>query len=301
MKTKVTDAPLVPQVVFSAFSALPAFSAYLMSFFFLMEGCQNKIEPHPENMQQSPPLYTPGAPSGATSLFFLTSNTASFLKGRVADAGALSESEKCPVAAGASIYLTTVAQEAELEHVKVVLASSLPGCSLQSGFLYKAHFSGSGFAQADKSRLVGSEAAKKLVQQMISNRKDTLTGRSICLASSWTGLCHPCVASGMELAGIWPAGKYGAGNDNPNAFYAGWRTSGLKLESVLEKYNRDENKAPAGTILLWSKCSESHATAGHIAVVVETGKRSISDTNEQPILNCRSAGGQLREMLYPVD
>ena len=260
-------------------------SVFLSCAFFavgLSFSCQNKIAGNKKKeLQQLAPVYTPFGSTGGSSALSLSATTNTFLKARIADSGALSESEKCAIAPGSTLYLTASAQPAEQDHFKIALATSPAGCSLQSGFIYKAHFTGNGFAQEIKvSGLdecgipaeVDTAKANQLAQTAQKNQRGGLSGK-----------CYAAVADSLEELNLTPVGA-GAWSDAGIATISAADFITIEKSKVANNFIRVRPKGwgcvPKGAIVTWKRggCG-FNATHGHIEIVVSANKSNPGSSN----------------------
>jgi hypothetical protein len=199
------------------------------------------------------------------------------LKTKAIDSAKLFEADKCLIEEGTQIALKNPPAVPQNKHWRVDLQLRLPGCSLESGYLFVEHWK-RGPTSGGTSPVDGcshpADMDFELGRRLASESKRVNIG-------TFRGVCYEYAGIAIENVGLMPKGA------------GAWRAAGVPVESAAD-FVQVENSSvagnfvrfrptswsclPEGTIVVWNRgvCG-FNATHGHIEIVVS---RNTSDPSQ---------------------
>jgi hypothetical protein len=201
-----------------------------------------------------------------------------YLKTKPIDSAKLFDADKCPIEEGTQIALKSPPRVPENKHWRVDLQLRLPGCPLESGYLFVEHWKRSPSAVGPSSGDGCSHPADL----------DLELGRRLASESSrvnigaFTSRCYEYAGIAIENVGLMPKG--------PGA----WTSAGVPTQSAADFVQVEKSSVsgnfvrlrpsswsclPEGTIVVWDRgvCG-FNATHGHIEIVVSRNSNDASQT-----------------------
>lgn len=201
-----------------------------------------------------------------------------YLKTKAIDSAKLMDADKCEIYEGTQIALKTPPGAPTNKHWKVELALKIPGCALESGYLFTEHWKKSPVAGGGSSNdscghpsEMDFEMGRQLAQE--ANRINI---------GAFTSRCYEYAGMAIENVGLMPKGA------------GAWSAAGVPTTSAAD-FVQVENSSkasnfvrlkpstwaclPEGTIVVWDRgvCG-FNATHGHIEIVVASSPSSPSQT-----------------------
>lgn len=204
---------------------------------------------------------------------------ATFLKSKAVESAQLSAAEKCEIREGTQIVLKNPPTASANKHWKVELQLKIPGCALESGYLFTGHWKQS---PSSGGNITSSDGCN------FPSEMDFETGRQLAQESNrinigaFTGRCYEYAGVAIENVGLMPKGS------------AAWSAAGVPTRSAAD-FVQVENSSkagnfvrlrpsswsclPEGTIVVWDRgvCG-FNSTHGHIEIVVSRDGTNPSQT-----------------------
>jgi hypothetical protein len=249
-------------------------------------GCINQAN---GPVKKSPGAERPAAPLPTATFPQFSSNQVysalrkTWLKTKAIDSAKLYDADKCEIEQGTQVVLKTPPGAPVNKHWNVELLMKIPGCKLESGYLYTEHWkqapvAGGGSAGGNVSNdgcvyppEMDFEAGRQLAQE--SNQVNI---------GAFTSRCYEYAGIAIENVGLMPKGA------------AAWKSAGVPTVSAADFVEvENSSKAgnfvrlrptswgclPEGTIVVWDRgvCG-FNATHGHIEIVVSRNQSNPSQT-----------------------
>lgn len=201
-----------------------------------------------------------------------------YFKAKPIDSAKLYDADKCEIEEGTQVVLKVPPGVPSNKHWKVDLQMKLPGCSMETGYLFTEHWK--------KSPTTGGNSLNSACGHPADMDYDL--GRQLAAEAnrinigSFTGRCYEYAGIAIENVGLMPKGA------------GAWKAAGVPVDSAAD-FVQVENSSkatnfvrlrpsswgclPEGTIVVWNRgvCG-FNATHGHIEIVVSQNTSSPSQT-----------------------
>ncbi|MFZ9521325.1 MAG: hypothetical protein ACO3A4_12690 [Silvanigrellaceae bacterium] len=247
-----------------------------------LAGCINQsstpVKKSPGVEKPAAPVPTATFPQFAPNQVF-TSLRKTYLKKKAIDSAKLFDADKCEIEQGTQVVVKTPPGAPVNKHWSVDLLMMIPGCKLESGYLFTEHWkqapvAGGGGTSSDGCSYpdgMDFETGRQLAQE--SNRINI---------GAFTSRCYEYAGIAIENVGLMPKGA------------SAWKAAGVPTTSAadfieVENSSKSGNFVrlrptswgclPEGTIVVWDRgvCG-FNATHGHIEIVVSRNQSIPSQT-----------------------
>lgn len=206
-----------------------------------------------------------------------------WFKTKAIDSAKLYDADKCEIEQGTQVVLKTPPGAPVNKHWNVELLMKLPGCKLESGYLFSEHFkqapaAGGGTAGGG----VSSDGCNYPADLDFDKGQQLAQESNRINIGAFTSRCYEYAGIAIENVGLMPKGA------------AAWKSAGVPTVSAAD-FVEVENSSqagnfvrlrpsswgclPEGTIVVWDRgvCG-FNATHGHIEVVVSRNQSNPSQT-----------------------